>query len=264
MESHNYFHNRLSEIGGEALWNYLPEKIQNIPIQVTARTGIKIEVLPIADCSSPLFGLEKAGAALDIDGISQRIIIWYNPEAFDSSILAHELIHLRRDIIEQQPKIMPFRCSPGRSSTLFLVENELEHLLIIPEEITLFAEAELRWVEHYNVLIDTITKREQQDILENIFTWMQIRSSLPNQTDLAKRFAAHLNKLGPEWVKTCDYIRHIAMQALPNKSKLISIITKELNDMSPDLGQSIAIGHWEMSDDELNFSIKMVGGQRLS
>lgn len=259
----SYFKDNVIEIADASVWDDLPTDLQAVPAQVTALTGIEVEFHPMHACKKSLHVFEKATAVLDIDSYDQRIVIWCKPEQMTASILGHELIHLRRDILEQVPKMHPYRCSESDSSFIYMVENELEHLLIIPEELKRFQDSEDRWAKHYEVLIETIVNREEPELVEHIMTWMQLRSSLPNQLTLAHRFSAHMNSQGSQWVKTCDYIRYHVMESIPDKARLLTLMTGEISQMSPRLGQSIGVGIWGMFDGNLSFSMKMLGGKRV-
>ncbi|TMU81371.1 hypothetical protein FGA82_07370 [Pseudomonas fluorescens] len=255
-----YFKERVDTIAGDAIWMGLPKDLQDVPKLVTEKTGIEVDILPLEACSVPLFRIEKAAAALDIDGDAQRITVWCDPEKITAFTLGHELIHLRRYVLEGTPVMAPFRCGPRETSLILMVENELEHLLIIPEEIKRFTDSEDWWSKHYSELVDTIVARPKPSILELIFTWTQLRSSLPSQMEIARKLGAHLQSLGPEFVRTVDHIRCNAMESLPDKVRLLTLFSGELKEIS----QCVAIGRWEMSGGRLEFSYKMAAGLRLS
>ncbi|MFI7836968.1 hypothetical protein [Pseudomonas asiatica] len=258
------FQEQLTEFSCASIWDLLPEDFKSIPEDVKRKTGIEIKVLPISACPRPLFELDEAPAVVDIDGSSQSITIWCAPSKITASIVGHELLHIRRDILEQQPKMMPIRCNAQKSSLIHMIENELEHLIIIREEIVNFADAEDRWASAYERIVDNAINRPKPDLLELILTWLQLRSSLPNQTKIATKLANHLKSLEPQWAKTIDYVRHIMMESLPDKAKLIHTILTELKQITPETTNSIGIGRWEMHEGSLIFSLKMLNGKRVN
>lgn len=138
-------------------WDQLPQSLSSIPEQILESTGIKLEILHKDQCVAPLFDIERAVAAFEIYGDQQRVVIWCDPLTATSSVLGHELVHLRRDICEAQIKLMPTQYThPNMRSFVHQLENEIEHIFIIPEEIESFTDAEARWAEDYAEVINRI------------------------------------------------------------------------------------------------------------
>lgn len=219
------FEKTLLQVSNMDVLEGLPASLRAIPEQIAASMGIEVQVLPISALSEPSAFLEKAEISCDVNGDKGTITIWCKPYEFTSSMLGHELIHLRRKLVEQVPMLMPLRTASEHENTMiYLFENEMEHLFIIPEEIQLFPDAEERWAEQYRDRVKSITQASSIDPFELVFTWTQLRLSLPNQIELGRALGQHLRSLPEGWVNTVDYFRHDMAQALPNKHRVIDIL----------------------------------------
>jgi hypothetical protein len=83
------------------------------------------------------------------------IRIGHPGETLNERDLAHEIIHARRNLIEQVPRLVP--ANRGRfAAWVTIFENDLEHLFVIPEERSLFADAPAVWEERYRRLLGGI------------------------------------------------------------------------------------------------------------
>lgn len=258
------FKERLLAVVNQNVWDGLPEELRNVPDEVESVTGIRLEILPKELCDQPVAAFDKAEAVIDIDGHSQRITIWCDPGSLKSSVLGHELIHLRRDILERVPKLIPVRCSPYDSGLIHMIENELEHLFIIPEEIQLFSDAEERWASHYSDLVDRIIQRSNPDHSELAITWMQLRHSLPDQVDIAKRLFAHIREQGEQCAGQANDLRCLADEDRTDKGALVLMMTESLSTWYPSLRSHLGRGRWGSSGGEMMFMLQGVGDLNLA
>ncbi|UBM27822.1 hypothetical protein K8374_25280 (plasmid) [Pseudomonas sp. p1(2021b)] len=219
------FEQQLDALNMREVWERLPISLRSIPKLIHDSTGIELEVMHKADCLDPLVNIDMATAAFEIDGHQQRVMLWCDPLTATESVIGHELLHLRRDICEGQIKLMPTRfCDPAMSNMAYQLENEMEHIFIIPEEISLFSDAEDRWAKDYADVINRIMNREKPDKTEMVLAWMQIRNSLPNHTDLAKKFGPHIYAQGEMWAQESQSFNDVAKEAKDqnNKRRLLS------------------------------------------
>lgn len=243
-------------------WERLPQSLRYIPEEIFEFTGIELEILHKAECVDPVFDVEKAVASFEIDGRQQRMVIWCDPSTATTSVIGHELIHLRRDICEGQIKLMPTTfCHPAMAQLSYLLENEMEHIFIIPEEIELFPDAEHRWAEAYTDVISRIITRDKLDKTETVLAWMQLRNSLPDHIDLAKKFGPHIRAQGEMWKLECENFRIEAKDAKDqnNKRSLVSWMMQAIHTWHPDHRDTVGYGSWQVTSAGLNFEPMGIG-----
>ncbi len=71
--------------------------------------------------------------------------------------LIHEILHAHRVVVLGVPRLFSPE-NPG-SNLAIALENDAEHLFIVPEEIALVREAEAFWEKEYGEHLDELTKR---------------------------------------------------------------------------------------------------------
>lgn len=200
-----------------AVFDALPDNLKLVPKQVLDITGIETKALPFTTLfleEQPDFA--RAEAVLDIDPDRHSITIWYAPEKVTASTIGHELIHLRRNIVEAVPKIFPTQDTElARNCEVLFWENELEHLIIVPEQLNAFSEARAWWVEHYSSMLD----RDKTNHLSLMFAWSFIRNVLPAESELANCCANLLHKY--KIAEPADYLRADLKKAMTDKAELI-------------------------------------------
>lgn len=106
----NEFETSLLQAAPESVLTGIPQPLRDIPLRITDATGIVVQVRPLRQgvlAHAP--GMEKSPLVLDIDADKQAITIWYGEGPLSSAMVSHELIHLRRDVIESIPKLAPGR-----------------------------------------------------------------------------------------------------------------------------------------------------------
>ncbi|EZP33979.1 hypothetical protein [Pseudomonas sp. RIT288] len=243
-------------------WELLPLSLRVIPEQIFESTGIELEILHKAECVDPVFDIKKAIASFEIDGYQQRVVIWCDPSTATTSVIGHELLHLRRDLCEGQIKLMPTKyCHPSIALFSLQLENEMEHIFIIPEEIKLFPEAEQRWVEAYGDLITRIIACDEPDKTETVLAWMQLRTSLPNQLELAKKFGPYIFAQSEMWARESQDFHDVARDAKNqnNKRGLLSWMMEAIHTWHPEYRDTIAYGNWQVTSAGLEFKPMGIG-----
>ncbi|WP_104963060.1 hypothetical protein [Pseudomonas sp. XWY-1] len=244
------------------VWEQLPLNLRAIPKLILDSTGIELEVLHKAECRDPVFNIDRATAGFEIDGDQQKVVLWCDPLTATASVIGHELLHLRRDICESQIKLMPTRfCDPAMSNIAYQLENEMEHIFIIPEEIKLFSDAEDRWAKDYADVINRIMSREEPDKTEMVMAWMQIRNSLPNHTDLAKKLGPHIYAQGEMWAQESQSFNDVAKEAKDQNSKksLLSWMMEAIHTWHPDHKDTVGYGRWKITGAGLSFEPMGIG-----
>lgn len=256
----NQLEDNLLQVAPASVLAGIPQHLIDVPQRIADATGVHVQLLPM--CKEELAhasGLEKSPLVLDISAEKHAITIWYGTVQFNSAMIAHELIHLRRDVIESIPKLMPgSSASPSVTGEVFLLENDLEHLVVIPEEIRAFAESEQFWVDHYKQTIQSAYERGDQFALA--MHWAQIRNSLPNQIDLAKALAAHLRSYGEDFVYYADTLREEFRVGLSSKGALHDIIARR----RPTLHHEMGTGRFTIENGFLEFQPLSFAGMLLT
>jgi hypothetical protein len=200
----------------------IPDQLLNVPDLVQEKTGIVMQIQDINNSSfddiAPAFA--KARAVLDIDVEAQTITLWVGPESdITPHMLGHELIHLRRNVLEGVHKIFPRAdVNVGISQEALFLENELEHLFVIPEEISLFPEAEAWWTEYYRQQI----QKARTEPVAMAHHWRTIRIALPKQKELLDACAAII--LGFDStvaVGLANNFHQFIANVMPNKREMI-------------------------------------------
>lgn len=213
-----------------------PADLLQIVENVARKTGIEVEAMPYSkDILVELPHMTKSQAVLDIDPDRSSITIWYDPDRLTASTLAHELLHLRRNILESVPKLFPLNEVPASASDeVYSTENELEHLIIVPEQIKHFPEAEEWWATHYLEL----SERIHAGNMTLFYAWSFVRNVLPEHEQLASRYASLLRQYNI--VRPADYFREDMRIAAQDKF----IMIKRLLDGFPQLRQYCDIGRY--------------------
>ncbi|CAM3682244.1 hypothetical protein [Polaromonas hydrogenivorans] len=225
----------------KALLSQIPEQLLKVPYLVEEKTGISLKIQDMDELfagSAP--GFSRALAVLDINCDEQAITLWVAPGIkLAAHMISHELIHLRRNILEGVPKIFPrTNIEEAYMTESYFLENELEHLFIIPEEISLFPEAEAWWAEHYRQQIEKV-RTEQVSIAHH---WRTIRIALPKQTELIQACAAIIRDYDSRPTeRLANEFYHSIAGAMPNKHEMIL----ELIDMFPrEIVFTIGVGRF--------------------
>lgn len=235
----------------------LPQHLLDVPRQIAQITGIHVLVKQLRkEDFAYASGMDKARLLLDMDARGQSITIWCGESEITSADIGHELIHLRRAVLESVPRFVPgVEASPGITGTITLYENELEHLFVIPEEMKTFPEAEHSWAESYRKDIQAAVDRGTPEDL--MMHYAQLRNSMPNQLDLGRILVSHLKGFGEEWFRAAEYLREDYKQALPHKAALHDLIQVVRPELIPYLG----IARFSAEDGYLGFEPLSFGGK---
>lgn len=101
------------------------------------------------------------------------------------------------------------------------------------------------------------------DKTETVPAWMQLRNSLPDQIDLAKKFAPHIRSQGENWVMECENFRIEANDAKDrnNKSILLGWMMEAIQTWYPNQRDTVGYGRWQVTGAGLSFIALGVGLQ---
>lgn len=228
-----------------SLLDSIPADLLAVPAAVRALTGIDVVARPFAKelkAEHPHFA--DAEALIDIDPGARAITIFFDPERISASILAHELIHLRRDLLESVPKLAAAPGLPQEGRTdVWAVENEIEHLLIVPEQIAAFPEAEQWWTSVYA----SLRERIRGPGYTLLFAWSFIRNVLPRQDALARAYVELVNK--HDFARQANNFRGDIGDAMPDKLRILQTYL----DWNPAMRSQCVIGRYVVERGVLTF-----------
>jgi hypothetical protein len=242
-----------------AFLDAVPPALRDIPQQIRSRTGIAVQVKEIDDSfaqRNPSFA--KASAVLDIDHRHQTITIRVSLAALTPRIMSHELIHLKRNLIESVPKFFPLATASAPDiQSIYLIENALEHLFVVPEEIAAHPESEALWAHDYQAFIDG----SKHNGFALCLHWFFLRIVLPNCKSVAEECAAHLNALqDPYLIRVAEYLRRTLQDQRPDKLAMQQTLLKTIH---PSVQTHIAVGRYAIHDGKLTTERLQDGEWRL-
>jgi len=238
----NDFETTLLKLAPESVLSGIPQHLLDIPREITERTGIHVQVLPLGKAPMALAtGVEPAPLLLDINVVEQSITILCGQSQPTSAMIGHGLIRLRRAVLESIPTLVPdFSAPPEIASKISQLENELENVFVLPEEFSVFPSAKQDWADHYRKMIQAVASSGSRDVL--CIRWAQIRNSLPEETEIAESLAAHIRSHGDEWVKYSEILRMafgLALkQGVSGKETLQAFVQGACADLRTHMGTS--------------------------
>lgn len=218
----------------------LPLYLQKIPEEILNLTGIEVEFkIPDEEFKKRNPGMARTPAGVEIDPDNSSVIIWLTPEGLDAGALAHELLHLKRNIIDSVPKIFPTSSAPIHiEQQIFFLENDMEHLFVLPEEIAVDPEREKEWAKVYK---NVLTKARKQ-VLSLYMHWMVLNIALPNQTELIAECKSHLHGFPPYDVfGAAENLRSRVQSSMPDKRKMLDALS---SIMKPELRSHMLVGRY--------------------
>ena len=124
------------------------EALTKSPIRLRARTDDDLHV--VADASLPICDCNMVNGKMDVS-----IAL---PAEFEmpEHTLYHELLHAHRNICLSIPRLAPRQANPAGYRLACGMDNDVEHLFIIPEEIRFAPQATGYWHQHYDQKITTL------------------------------------------------------------------------------------------------------------
>jgi hypothetical protein len=176
----------------------LPDDLQAFVIDIEREAGIDIRVT-VDDSRTGRHPGEPDPLACDIDEDGATILIPRADYFPDGSVL-HELLHINRFLVEQVPQIniCDTHWDPQLEAVFRQLDNNLEHLVIVPEELRRRPARRDRWVSVIDRTLSEIRSGKLQqadrDFL-GIYTFAYIEHVLDDSC-LRKRSESILNGLG--------------------------------------------------------------------
>lgn len=135
-------------------YKLLTNDTKNLVVEIESAIDKDIEIKIVSKPQDTL--------ACNVDGVCPVIIL---PKAdfFPESSVVHELIHIRRFLVERVPSlsVMEEYWSHKIEQAFLAIDNDLEHLCVIPEEIRRKPDRFQRWQGEISKKIDVIEKSIQ-------------------------------------------------------------------------------------------------------
>lgn len=225
------FENSLLLVAPASVLDGLPAHLREIPNLVHQATGISVQVLPNraqVTALIPNIGNRVMPLVLDINANTQSITIWCVPFSFSSLQLGHQLIALRRYVLESVPRFTSAKSAdPETRATILAIENELELLFLIPEEAETFPDAIPYWADEFKAMIPIAIEMNNPYYLAMMFA--QISASLSGQIDLLSAVESHLQTYGGKALALAHDIWRMYKLGLPNKGFLLADMATGMN-----------------------------------
>lgn len=202
----------------------VPAPVISVIPEVEECTGISVEFREIDPQAAPRLGMfVKAPAVLDIDAEAQAITVWLAAGKKRAHAITHELLHLKRDILNSIPRWVPSsRASDAARDFVWQMEAELEHLFVIPEEISWHAEARQYWSDHYDQLLDEAASRADGFAL--CLHWAFLRTTMCTDEQVVHRCAAHLRSLSnQDWLRIANNYQCELKASMSRKQDLMDL-----------------------------------------
>lgn len=155
----------------------------------------------------------------------------------DSSIsphtLAHEIIHAWRDIVMYEPRL---RVANDAENTNFakILENDIEHIFVIPEEMNYFPDSFQYWENLYSGLIEQIAgavqfqrrlNRPSTHFRPDLLRHWLILSAIP-KLDCRTRLESTLSQAG--YLDEANALFESTMGVYPDKGRMIGVALRHL------------------------------------
>ena len=230
----------------EAILAAIPAELREVPERVQALTGIEVAAAPFDEAfarANPDFA--RASAVLDIDQHHSSITIRFSRDALTPRIASHELIHLKRNVLESAPKFFArVGGDHGQAQTVLLLENALEHLFVVPEEIAAHADSEAWWVKECATAIRSADGHGFTLALH----WLFLRQVLTHHEDLAHDCMERLNRM-PEFARIAAHLEQKIRKAFPDKSAMQQIL---LGVLSPAIRERLTVARYVVRDGHLH------------
>lgn len=178
--------------------NRLPKDIQHFVARLEYESDIEIEVV-IDKSRADRYLDEPDPLACTVNEYEAEILITA-PYHFPENSVFHELLHIERFLVKQAPQIIPCEeCwSHALEKCLTVLDNHIEHLVIVPIELQQRPDRINHWITVMNHILhrietSEITGDDQAYLI--IYSWFFISHILKNNT-LTNRSQSLLKLLG--------------------------------------------------------------------
>jgi hypothetical protein len=142
----------------------LPERVQQLASEIERAIGSEISVRPSQVGDRPLVGL--AECSFGLENGAKRVFIVHAPLSCPDYVLTHEVLHLHRNVVLNVPAL--HAVVAHQEGGAHRINNDLEHLFVIPDEIALFPESIGRWQEIFEQAASELAEGRQSGRLSEV------------------------------------------------------------------------------------------------
>jgi hypothetical protein len=212
----------------------LPPDLRSLVNEIEREGGVSIRVEVDSACRRGTH--DQPGAlACDVDQFEARILL-PTPEYFPDGAVLHELLHIRRFLVDGIPRIVICEdCDIWGprirkfDSAIHQLDNILEHFIIVPEEIASRPQRKEHWIKVMNRVISIDLEspelsdgdRERYAQLNAAF----VHHAFPNDR-LVERARILAQKYGVD--KRCTELLDVLIPALGSKERMVAVAFNHL------------------------------------
>ena len=208
----------------------LSQDLRELVYHIEQSSGVEIEV-EVRAPDDQVLREQRQPLKCEMDQFGAKIII-PKPEHFPESSVLHELLHIRRVLVDKIPRLTfcedydPW--SRQFETALTDLDNSLEHLIIVPEELKPRPERTEYWKKiMYRVFADIHSDRlpdkdrQRQALINTVFV-----STVLSDAELANEASALLQQLGV--MSRAETLLSLVGPALYSKERLAKIYVDQL------------------------------------
>ena len=205
--------------------NNLSENVARLVLHTEEWAGIEITVVldPKRAFGNPD---EPEPMACEIDEHGARLLIG-NPAYFPDASVFHELQHIRRILLEGVPRIVVCEgfepWSPQLDTAMTQLDNNLEHLIIVPRELEVYPARRAHWEDRVQRMLNRLAGKEFPNVDRVRFAmlaWILVHHMTPRQ-ELQDAAGLILRELRIE--DRAGQYRDAVTVALASKEQLVRI-----------------------------------------
>lgn len=139
----------------------LPDDLRTMVVSIEIETSLEIEV-EVDQSRAGKFLHEPDTLACVVNEFEARLLI-PSPNTFPSDAVLHELLHIQRFLVEGVPQIAVCenRWHPELEKIFTDLDNNLEHLVIVPKELAQRPKRKDRWI---SILMRVLAKLQSVGI----------------------------------------------------------------------------------------------------
>ena len=168
-----------------AYLDQLPGDVRSLAEQIERETGSEIRVT--VDPERAHHAADNPGyLSCNVDVHGAELLI-PAPDHFPDSSVLHELLHIRRFLLEGVPHIIVCdtytNWTPEFESALIRLDNALEHLIIVPEELNHRNERKSHWLSVMRRVLDNLRSQplDNDDHKRHaLMSWLFLNHVLPD------------------------------------------------------------------------------------
>lgn len=207
----------------------LPDDLRDLVERIEIETGLEIEV-EVDESRSGKYSNEQDPLAC-IANECEALLLIPSPDTFPNGSVLHELLHIQRFLVEGVPQIAVCgsHWRPGLESMFTHLDNNLEHLVIVPRELAQCPERKDRWIGVMTRVLSQLqtanTETADRDFLA-IYGHFFVGSVLGDE-DLIKKYTGALH--GYNLFDRADKFSVATAESLPSKEATVQVWVEQFH-----------------------------------